>query len=133
MTSEFKSKFWSNLKITLKFVGIVLVGLIIKITIDEQQEGEIEDPTAPLVLLAFVPTLLIGVFTYTKLKLSSINKFISSLIFAFAISFSILALYFIAVCIGSTEINIRLAKFFTAIIFVCTALLYLQLPWQKDA
>ncbi len=133
MTSEFKSKFWSNLKITLKFVGIVLVGLIVKITIDELQEGEIEDPTAPLVLLAFVPTLLISVFTYTKLKLSSINKFISSLIFASAISLSILVLYFIAVSIGYTEINIRLAKFLTAIIFVSTALLYLQLPWQKDA
>lgn len=133
MTSEFKSKFWSNLKITLKFVGIVLVGLIIKITIDELQEAEIKEPTAPLVLLAFVPTLLIGVFTYTKLKLSSINKFIGSLIFAFAISLSILVLYFIAVSIGYSEINIRLAKFFTAIIFVSTALLYLQLPWQKDA
>tara|TARA_B100001971_G_C17939643_1_gene406951 strand:+ start:323 stop:658 length:336 start_codon:yes stop_codon:yes gene_type:complete len=111
----------------------VLVGLIIKITIDELQEGEIKEPTAPLVLLAFVPTLLIGVFTYTKLKLSSINKFIGSLIFAFAISLSILVLYFIAVSIGYSEINIRLAKFFTAIIFVSTALLYLQLPWQKDA
>tara|TARA_Y100000034_G_C6792479_1_gene354920 strand:- start:37 stop:372 length:336 start_codon:yes stop_codon:yes gene_type:complete len=111
----------------------VLVGLIVKITIDELQEGEIEDPTAPLVLLAFVPTLLISVFTYTKLKLSSINKFISSLIFASAISLSILVLYFIAVSIGYTEINIRLAKFLTAIIFVSTALLYLQLPWQKDA
>jgi len=133
LTSEFKSKFWSNLKVTLKFVGIVLLGLIIKITIDELQEGEIEDPTAPLVLLTFVPTLLIGVFAYTKLKLSRLNKYLCSLIFAFAISFSVLVLYFIAVTLGSTEINIRLAKFFTALIFACTTLLYLQLPWQKDA
>ncbi|WP_353519093.1 hypothetical protein, partial [Thalassotalea sp. SU-HH00458] len=132
MTSEFKSKFWSNLKVTLKFVGIVLLGFIIKITIDELQEGGIEDPTAPLVLLTFVPTLLIGVFAYTKLKLSSLNKYICSLIFAFAISFSVLVLYFIAVTIGSTEMNIRLAKFFTALIFACTTLLYLQLPWRKN-
>ena len=90
MTTEFKTKFWSNLKITLKFVGIVVFGLLVKITIDELQEGGIEDPTAPLVLLTFVPTLLIGVFAYTKLKLSSINKYLCSLIFSFAISFSVI-------------------------------------------
>ena len=132
MPSEFKFKFWSNLKVTLKFVGIVLLGLVIKITIDELREGGVEDSGALLVLLTFVPTLLLGVFTYTKLKLSSLNKYLCSLIFGFAISFSILVLYFIAVAIGSTEINLRLVKFFTALFFTCTTLLYLQLPWQKD-
>lgn len=97
MTSEFKAKFWSNLKVTLKFVGIVLFGLILKITVDELQEGGIEDPTAPLILLMFIPTLLIGVFAYTKLKLSSINKYFCSFIFAFVVSISILVLYFCAV------------------------------------
>ena len=133
MTSEFKSKFCSNLKVTLKFVGIVLLGLIVKITIDEIQEGEIEDPTAPLVLLTFIPTLLIGVFSYTKLKLSSLNKYLCSLIFASAVSISIIVLYFCAVWFDSTELNLRFVKFFTALIFTCTALLYLQLPWEKDA
>ena len=133
MPTEFKSKFWSNLKVTLKFVGIVLLGLIIKITIDKIKEGEIEDPTAPLVLLTFIPTLLIGVFAYTKLKLSRLNKYICSLIFASAVSLSILVLYFCAVWFDSTELSLRFAKFFTALIFACTALLYLQLPWEKDA
>ena len=111
----------------------MVFGLLVKITIDEFQEDGIEDPTAPLVLLTFVPTLLIGVFAYTKLKLSSINKYICSIIFAFAISFSVLALYFISISFGSTDIDVRLAKSFTAIIFACTALIYLQLPWEKDA
>jgi len=133
LTSEFKAKFWKNLKITLKFVGIVLFGLIIKITIDELQEDGIKDPTAPLILLTFIPTLLIGVFAYTKLKLSSFNKYICSLIFASAISLSILVLYFIAVWFNATEINFKFAKFFTALIFVSTTLLYIQLPWEKDA
>ncbi len=133
MTSEFKAKFWSNLKDTRKFVGIVLIGLIIKITIDELQEGGIEDPTAPLVLLNFIPTLLIAVFAYTKLKLSSLNKYLCSLIFASVVSLSILVLYFCAVWFDSTELNLRLAKFFIALIFICSALLYLQLPWEEDA
>jgi hypothetical protein len=133
LTSEFKAKFWINLKITLKFVGIVLLGLIIKITIDELQEDGIEDPTAPLILLTFIPTLLIGVFAYTKLKLSSFNKYICSLIFSSAVSISILMLYFIAVWFNATEINFKFAKFFTALIYVSTTLLYIQLPWEKDA
>jgi hypothetical protein len=42
-------------------------------------------------------------------------------------------MYFIVANLGSTDINFQLAKFFTAIIFVCTAGIYLQLPWEKDA
>lgn len=133
MTSEFKNKFWLNLKITLKFIGIVLLGLIVKIVIDEFEEGTVEDLTAPFILLAFIPTILLGVFTYTKLKLSSLNKFACSLIFAFVISLSILVMYFIGVSLDSTDINLRLAKFFTLIVFVSTAGVYLQLPWKKDA
>jgi hypothetical protein len=133
LTSEFKNKFWANLKITLKLIGIVLLGLIVKIIIDEFEEGTVEDFTFPFILLGFIPTILLGVFTYTKLKLSSLNKFICSLIFAFVISLSILIMYFIVANLGSTDINFQLAKFFTAIIFVCTAGIYLQLPWEKDA
>ena len=133
MASEFKNKFWSNLKVTLKFIGIVLLALIVKIVIDEFEEGAVEDFTAPFILLAFIPTILLGVFTYTKLKLSSVNKFICSLIFAFIISLSILVMYFIAVSISSTDINFPLAKFFTLIVFVSTAGIYLQLPFEKDA
>jgi hypothetical protein len=133
LASEFKNKFWSNLKVTLKFIGIVLLALIVKIVIDEFEEGAVEDLTAPFILLAFIPTILLGVFTYTKLKLSSLNKFICSLIFAFIISLSILVMYFIAVSIGSTDINFPLAKFFTLIVFVSTAGIYLQLPFEKDA
>jgi small basic protein len=133
LTSEFKNKFWSNLKITLKFIGIVLLGLIVKIVIDEFEEDTVKDLTAPFILLAFIPTILLGVFTYTKLKISSLNKFVCSLIFAFVISLSILVMYFIGVSLGSTDINLRLAKFFTLIVFVSTAGIYLQLPWEKDA
>jgi hypothetical protein len=133
LASEFKNKFWSNLKVTLKFIGIALLALIVKIVIDEFEEGAVEDLTAPFILLAFIPTILLGVFTYTKLKLSSLNKFICSLIFAFIISLSILVMYFIAVSIGSTDINFPLAKFFTLIVFVSTAGIYLQLPFEKDA
>ena len=84
MASEFKNKFWSNLKVTLKFIGIVLLALIVKIVIDEFEEGAVKDLTAPFILLAFIPTILLGVFTYTKLKLSSLNKFICSLIFKYS-------------------------------------------------
>jgi hypothetical protein len=133
LASEFKNKFWSNLKVTLKFIGIVLLALIVKIVIDEFEEGAVEDLTAPFILLAFIPTILLGVFTYTKLKISSLNKFVCSLIFAFVISLSILVMYFIGVSLGSTDINLPLAKFFTLIVFVSTAGIYLQLPWVKDA
>jgi len=133
LTSEFKNKFWANFKITLKFIGIVLLGLIVKIVIDESKEGTVDDLTVPFILLGFIPTILLGVFTYTKLKLSNLNKFICSFIFGFVISLSILVMYFIGASVGSTEINFKLAKFFTAIVFVCTAGIYLQLPWEKDA
>ncbi|WP_155734300.1 hypothetical protein [Pseudoalteromonas luteoviolacea] len=132
MIGEFKNEFWSNLKSTSKFIGIVIVGISINIFFDAVQNESKEDLFFPLNFLVFLPVMILGVFTYTKLKLCSLNKYICSVIFGSVISVSTTFLYIVAIILDATDINIRLAQFFVAIIFVTTLLIYLQLPWERE-
>ncbi|USD30063.1 hypothetical protein J8Z24_08335 [Pseudoalteromonas sp. SCSIO 43201] len=133
MIDEFKNKFWSNLKITSKFICIVIVGISIKIIFDAVHDESKEDLFFPLYFLVFLPVMILGVFTYTKLKICSLNRYICSVIFGSVISVSTIILYIVANILDATDINIRLAQFFVAIIFVTASLIYLQLPWESEA
>jgi hypothetical protein len=132
LAEKFKKIFWSNLITTFKFVGIVVLAFSVKIIIDAVQEDNSEDLFFPIYLLAFIPVVLIGVYTYTKLKLSTVNKFVCSLIFGAVISASFIATYFLGSALDDTDINIRFIKVYGIIIFITTSLIYLQLPWKKD-
>jgi hypothetical protein len=133
LTNELKNKFWSNLKVTLKFVAIVIFGLSVKIIFDAFQEENNENLFFPLYFLAFIPVIILGVFTYTKLKLCSLNKYICSVIFGAVISISTIIMYVVGSTLDATDINMRLAQYFFVITFVTTTLIYLQLPWENDA
>lgn len=132
MAEKFKKIFWSNLITTFKFVGLVVLAVSVKIIIDAVQEDNSEDLFFPIYLLAFIPVVLIGVYTYTKLKLSTVNKFVCSLIFGSVISISFITTYFLGSALDDTDINIRFIKVYGVIIFITTSLIYLQLPWKKD-
>jgi len=132
LTEKFKREFWSSLINTFKFVGIVVVAISVKIIIDAIQEDNSEDLFFPFYFLAFIPVVFIGVYTYTKLKLSTVNKFVCSLIFGSVISASFIATYFLGSDLDGTDINNRFIKVYGVIIFITTSLIYLQLPWKKD-
>lgn len=132
MTENFKRELWSNLIKTFKFVGIVVVAVSVKIIFDAIQEDNSEDLFFPIYFLSFIPVVFIGVFTYTKLKLGAVNKFVCSLIFGSVISATFIATYFLGSTLDDTDINIRFIKVYGVIIFITTSLIYLQLPWKKD-
>jgi len=132
LAERFKKIFWSNLITTFKFVGLVVLAVSVKIIIDAVQEDNSEDLFFPIYLLAFIPVVLIGVYAYTKLKLSTVNKFVCSLIFGSVISISFITTYFLGSALDDTDINIRFIKVYGVIIFITTSLIYLQLPWKKD-
>ena len=124
--------FWSNLKATLKFVGIVFFALSIAIMSDAYSSEKYEDLYFPLYFLSFLPVILIGVLTYTKLKITHINKYLCCMIFGAVITVSIFALYIIGHFLDSTELEFRFIRVMSIIAFVTTSLIYLQLPYKKD-
>lgn len=132
MAEKFKKIFWSNLITIFKFVGVVILAISVKIIIDAVLEDNSEDLFFPIYLFAFIPVVLIGVYTYTKLKLSTVNKFVCSLIFGSVISISFITTYFLGSALDDTDSNIRFIKVYGVIIFITTSLIYLQLPWKKD-
>ena len=132
MTEELKLTFWSNLKTTLKFIGIVVFGLSIMIMSDAYREDNYDDLYFPLYFLAFFPVILIGVLTYTKLKNSGANKYLCSVLFGLAITSSTFALYLIGHYLDSTDLELRFIKVMSLIAFVTMSLIYLQLPWKND-
>jgi len=132
LTNELKSTFWSNLKTTLKFVGIVFFGLSTMIMLDAYQEENYDDLYFPIYFLAFFPVILVGVLTYTKLKNSNINKYLCCILFSVAITVSTFALYLVGHYFDSTELDLRFIKVMSLISFVTMSLIYLQLPWKND-
>ncbi|WP_394205749.1 hypothetical protein [Shewanella waksmanii] len=133
LTNELKNTFWSNLKTTLKFIGIVVFGLSTMIMLSAYQEENYDDLYFPIYFLAFLPVILVGVFTYTKLKSSDVNKYLCSILFAMAITASTFVLYIIGHYIDATELDLRFIKVMSLIAFVTMSLIYLQLPWKNDA
>lgn len=132
MAEKFKRIFWSNLITTFKFVGLVVFVVSVKIIIDAVQEDNSEDLFFPIYFLAFIPVVLIGVFTYTKLKLSTFHKLVCCMIFGLVISITTAILYVLGSTLDNSEINLRFIKVYGVIIFTTTSLIYLQLPWKKD-
>ncbi len=132
MTPRFKKELWYNLINTFKFVGIVVVAVSVKIIFDAIQEDNSEDLFFPIYFLAFIPVVFIGVFTYTKLKLSTLHKLVCCMIFGLVISITTAMLYVFGSTLDNSEINLRFIKVYGVIIFITTSLIYLQLPWKKD-
>ncbi|PCK29598.1 hypothetical protein CEX98_21970 [Pseudoalteromonas piscicida] len=132
LTDELKSTFWSNLKTTLKFIGIVVLGLSIAIMLDAYRDENYDELYFPLYFLAFFPVILVGVLTYTKLKNSDINKYLCSILFGVVITASTFTLYLVGHYLDSTELDLRFIKVMSLIAFVTMSLIYLQLPWKDD-
>lgn len=132
MSKPFKEQFFSNLLTTFKFVGIVFFGVSIKIVFDSIRDDNSEDLLFPLYFLAFIPIIFVGVYSYTKLKQSSINKFVSCLCFGAIMLVATVIFYLAGNYFDNSEINLRSIKVIGLLTFSVTALLYLQLPWKKD-
>lgn len=124
--------FYKNLKTTFKAVGVIWAGLSAMILLNCYREEDFSNALDVIYFLSFAPVVAVQTYGYTKLKSSSIHRFVCALMFAFLGIFSSTVFYFILQGIEGTGFNIRLALFFCGITFVCLAGLYYQLPWKRE-
>lgn len=134
MNTELKKSFLSNLKITIKLVGAAFLALSTMIIFDAIKTDDNEGLLFPLYLLAFFsPVMLFGVYLYTFLRASFLNKNLCSLIFGASISTCTICLYLLPEVLHYQSINLRFVSVSALVIFVCLSGIYLQLPWSKNA
>ena len=129
---KLNNAFWSNLKVTFKFIGIVYFGLSLAIMSDAYRNENYEDLYFPLYSLAFLPIIFLGVFAYSKLKNSHINKYLCCMVFGSVISISTFIFYIVVHFIEASELDFRFISRMSVMAFVVMSLLYLQLPWKSD-
>ena len=133
MNEELKSIFWSNFKITAKYVGAVFSILSAKIVFDSIQTDDNDGLLFPLYMLALSPVMFFGVYLYTKLKASNINKYFSALIFGAVTTLFLISLFILSEVLNQQKINFELVSFFALLFFLTLSLIYLQLPWTESA
>ena len=124
--------FYKNLISTFKAVGSIWAGLSAMILIDCYREQNFSNALDVIYFLSFAPVVAAQTYGYTKLRSSSIHKFVCALLFALLGIFLLAAFYFILQRIEGTVFNVRLALFFSGITFVCLVGLYYQLPWKRE-
>ena len=133
MNEELKNIFWSNFKITAKYVGVVFFILSAKIVFDSIQNDDNDGLFFPLLMLALSPVMLFGVYLYTKLKTSNLNKYLSAIIFGALTTVFLICLFVLSEVLNQQEINVEFVSFIALIFFVTLSLIYLQLPWTESA
>lgn len=133
MNKELNNRFWANLKITSKWVGAVFFLLSAKIVFDSLKKDDNDGIMFPLYVFALCPVMFVGVYIYTILKASNINKYLSSLIFGALITALLIGLFMLSELLSQQNINLRFVSFNAILFFVCLSLIYLQLPWRKNA
>ena len=134
MNTELKKSFLSNLKTTIKLVGAAFLALSTMIIFDSIKTDDNEGLLFPFYLFAFFsPVMLFGVYLYTVLRASSLNKYLCSLIFGASISACTICLYLLLEVLHYQSINLRFVSGSALVIFVCLSGIYLQLPWRKNA
>lgn len=129
---EFKITFQQNLKATLKFLSLAMPAIALFIIADSIKEDDYSNLMILVYLLASIPLVVLSTATYTGLKLSSVNKFLCSAVFAFATTVFVIAYYFFAWLIDGSELNVSFLQRMPAIMFVVLAGIYLQLPWKHN-
>lgn len=129
---KFKITFQQNLKATLKFLSLVIPAIALSIIVDSIKEGDYSNLMILVYLLASMPLVVLATATYTGLKLSSLNKFLCSVLFAFATTVFVVAYYFLAWFINGSELDFSFLQRMSAIMFVVLAGIYLQLPWKRN-
>jgi|GEM_PF-1641284 len=132
LSDSFKSMFLSNLKTTFKFVGTVYVILSVKIVLDSWRDDR-SDIYFPLHVLVYLPLIVISVYLYTRLKESKIHFLLCSLLFGVLVTAGVFVTYVLSSYFENSDINLKFINFMSLIFFVSFSLLYIQLPWKRDA
>jgi hypothetical protein len=134
LNAELKTNFFSNLKITAKVAGTAFLALSAMTIFDSMKTANKEGLLLPLYLLAFLsPVMLLGVYMYTLLAVSSMHKYLCSIVFGASISVCIMFMYLLSEVLHYQSINLRFAGVSALFLFICLSGIYLQLPWRKHA
>lgn len=124
--------YFSNLKATFKFVGIVWLPLSGFIVFDCFRNEDFSNVFMPIYFLAFAPALALSTLFYTSLKNSKSNRFTCSALFGIANTLLFMSYYFIGLVIDNGELNERFVIVMSFVAFLTSAGLYLQLPWKQN-
>ena len=125
--------FLANLKTTLKFCGLVWFALSVLIMFETTSDGGGgTDIMFPMYFLGLLPSMVFGCAIYTRLKLSTLNKYFSAAFFSVLVTIVFSVTFWIA---GYLETGRFVFDGFAirsrGIGFITMFLLYLQLPWER--
>ncbi|MBZ9610424.1 hypothetical protein [Rheinheimera maricola] len=129
---KFKITFQQNIKATLKFLSLVMPAIGLFIIVDSIKEDDYSNLMILVYLLAAMPLVVLSTATYTELKVSPLNKFLCSVLFAFATTVFVIAYYFLAWFIDGSELGFPFLQRMSVIMFIVLAGIYLQLPWKLN-
>jgi hypothetical protein len=128
---NFKITFQKNLKSTFKFLGFVIPAIALFIIFDSLFEERYANLMIVIYLVASTPLVVLSTAIYTMLKMSSLNKFICSVLFSFATTLFVIAYYFLTWFIDGSELDFDVLQKVPAVFFVILTALYLQLPLKN--